>query len=278
MKGGLPLTVALLVAAIGCSRGDGEEPPPPTEGAAAPQAEPSTPPLVTGGRVESEREALVLGSGRVLAVHVREGDRVSRGDLLVELAGDAAVSDYEDAARLSSEAAALAAEAALAGMERAEALFEAGAISARALDAARSSAAAAVGELDMAEAELGEASAMRSAATVTAPFDGVVGRIRAREGETAEGPLVLVVGEGRLLVRAMLPEMALGQVRPGDVATFTPDAQGVTGAAGTVTSVASAVDPVTGLVPVTVTLEEGSDIPSGTPGRLTLARRGAGRH
>ncbi len=165
--------------------------------------------LVLTGRVRPMARPQVgaTASGRVVQLLVREGDRVSAGQLLARIddrqqtamlsESRAALSSAAARARSTLEQAELAAATAVRDAARARALFAQGAISERDLQEAERAASSAVAELDAARARSGKAE--------TAPL-AEVARARAAVA-AAEAQLALTritaPAAGRVLTRAV---------------------------------------------------------------------------
>lgn len=210
-------------------------------------------------RVEACDEALLFGSGRVTGVFVEEGDSVAAGQILVGLSGDALVDGAVSAGLSGVDAAGVEASNAEAAYRRCSELFEAGALSSEQMEGAETAMLASRSALQAARAGLYGALSGRSASTVDAPFDGVVGRVWASEGMMAGSePLVMVTGGEGFVLRALLPERYIGSFGIGAQARFETSALPGEVFGGAVTSVSPAIDPVTGLLPVTVTLDDPS--------------------
>lgn len=228
-------------------------------------------------RVEACDEALLFGSGRVTGVFVEEGDSVSTGQVLVGLSGDALVDGAVAAGLSGLESAEVEASNAEAAYERCRELYEAGALSSEQLEGAETVMLASRSALQAARSDLYGALSGRSASTVDAPFDGVAGRVWANEGMMAgNDPLVMVTGGGGFILRALLPERNIGIVAAGEPAMFETSSLPGESFIGTVTSVSPGIDPVTGLLPVTVTLEDGDGLIPGLYGTVRIDPGGRG--
>ncbi len=255
---GICAALILVCACGGGSPGTGDASAVPVPSDAAP-GEHGT--ISASVRVEACDEALLFGSGRVTGVFVEEGDSVTAGQVLVGLSGDALVDGAVAAGLSGVEAARVEASNAEAAYRRCSELFEAGALSSEQMEGAETAMLASRSALQAARADLYGALSGRSASTVDAPFDGVVGRVWASEGLMAgPEPLVMVTGGGGFVLRALLPERYIGSFEIGDPAGFETTALPGEVYGGVVTSVSPAIDPVTGLLPLTVTLDD----PSGT--------------
>jgi multidrug efflux pump subunit AcrA (membrane-fusion protein) len=86
----------------------------------------------------------------------------------------------------------------------------------------------AAADLARAEAALDNAKVTLSYATLTAPISGVIGSVSTQEGETVAAGLnsptfVTIIDLNRLQVDAMVDEVDIGKVHPGQKAVFTVD-------------------------------------------------------
>jgi RND family efflux transporter MFP subunit len=148
----------------------------------------------------------------VIAVSVREGDRVRRGQELVRLeAGE--LDDAVQAAAAGVSAAEVAASAQREATARDRVLVEAKAISQEEWDRSRANAAAAEARLLVAREALDSARRRRAYAVLEAPFDGAVSVRSVDPGDLASPgkPLLTLVRQGGVRVRVKLPaEMLAG--------------------------------------------------------------------
>ena len=183
-------------------------------------------------RVGAER------AGRVASIERREGARVKRGELMIQLDPSTAQNQL-DVAQRDVEAAAAVVEAARAAAtlarqqhDRNTRLFADQLISAGEMDQSRTRLESAAADLQGAEARQQRArSALRLAQNeldhlrVLAPFDGVVGERMVEVGESVVPgqPVLEVVSLDRLYVSAPLDEMDIGRVREGLPARVTLD-------------------------------------------------------
>lgn len=208
-------------------------------------------------RLEPMREALLFGAGRITGVPVQPGDTVRAGEALVELSGDPVAMAERDAAARRVDARQVELDNARRDLQRAVDLHRSGALSTRGLEGAETALAGAEAALEAARAELAGASASLGATTVTAPFDGMVGRVWARRGEMAGSrPLVQLLDGDSLRARLLLPRRYAGTVRAGAAASFVVSGGGDSQLFGTVTSVGGGLDPQTGLLAVEVVFED----------------------
>jgi membrane fusion protein, multidrug efflux system len=230
--------------------------------------------VAVSARLESEDEALLFGSGRVTCIHVEEGDFVQSGQILVSLSGDAVVDGAVVAGRATADAARIEADNSERQLQRCLELFEAGAISEQDLEGARASAAAAGAMYRATMAEYAGSTSGRDASIVQAPFPGVVGRVWAREGSIAgQEPLLMLTGGEGFVARALLPERFLGTIEAGAPARFETEALPGTGFEAQVVSVSPSIDPVTCLLPVTVSISDPDGrLASGLYGTIFISR------
>jgi RND family efflux transporter MFP subunit len=264
----------LLLVLLACG-GAGDEPASGSRQSTAPDPEGASPEAVfVSVRIEAEQEALLSGTGRITEVLVEEGDSVRTGQILVGLSGDRMAASAVSAGAQEVEAARITALNCEREFERCSDLFLVGALSAMQLDGAQTAVIAAGSSLQAARAGASGALAGQSAMTVQAPFDGVVGRVWAREGNLAGGePLVIVTGGRGYIVHALLPEREIGWIEPGAHAVFVTSALPDVSFEGIVTSASASLDPVTCLLPVTVQVTDHDGLLApGFYGTLSISR------
>lgn len=183
------------------------------------------------GVAEPMQQAMVSTKlmGSVTAVHVHEGDRVSAGQVLVEIdardltAKAAQVSaSIADAEAMHKEASAHAA--------RFTALYNDSAATKAQYDAAMTGLARAEAGLRAAKAGAGELDAVRSYATVRAPFSGIVTMRHADPGAFAAPgmPLVTVQDASSLRLSVSAPSNAVRGLARGAKLSATIDGRPVT--------------------------------------------------
>lgn len=218
--------------------------------------------ITTRGKVAAAEEMqLSFKTGGLIArVHVRDGERVRAGQLLAELALD-------EISAQAAQADALAAKAER-DLARAQNLFTDEVISLETLQNART------------QAELAQ-SGQRAArfnlrySQIIAPQDGVILRQWVQERElVAPGQSVLTLGADAkgYVVRAALSDRELVQVALGDMARGELDAFPNRILNGVVNEIAGAADPVTGLFPIEILLENPDDLrlSSGLVAKVTV--------
>jgi RND family efflux transporter MFP subunit len=151
-------------------------------------------------------------------------------------------------------------------------LFEAGGISEQQLEGSLTAVDAAEAQLNQAYAGYSQARSTRDNAWISAPFDGLVGRIWARPGNSSgSSPLLSISNNSTIVARVLLPEVDLLDLRPGLPAFVTLAALDSESFPGVVTSAASSVDPMSGLVAAEITFADpDSRLRPGMAGRVTI--------
>jgi RND family efflux transporter MFP subunit len=284
---GLLLALALAAATAGCHGEPAAAPPP-----AAVRA-----PLATAERIELPRSVAVWGTvtakrtaalssrvtAPVAAVHADTGDRVARGQLLVEIDPAAAAGQLAQARGGLGQA-----EAALALAERNhrryQALADADAASALELDQARTELDRARSAVEQARGAVAAAGSVAAEARVVAPFAGRVVRREVEVGDLAVPgrPLLVIESEGGRRLALAVPEGAVAAAGLG-LGAMVPvrlDARPDLGElAGTVVEMTPGADPAAHAYTVEIGLPEvdGAPAPSGTAGRGRIELPGAGR-
>jgi macrolide-specific efflux system membrane fusion protein len=192
---------------------------------------------VVGAEVKVGSQA----SGVVERLHVREGDRVERGQLLAELDRRELLARRDQAAAVLESARASAAQAA---REQARARRLAAAQVLAQSDLERAEGGAAVAEASVAEAaaRLALSQVQLAQARITAPISGVVASVATEEGETVSATLaaptfVTIVDLDRLELWAYVDETDIGRIALGQAASFGVDAYPDRTFEGTVTAI-----------------------------------------
>jgi membrane fusion protein (multidrug efflux system) len=160
-------------------------------------------------------------AGELVAVAVREGESVKRGQML------ARIDPTEVRARVAArEADVQAARAQLVWAEKnrdqQKALLEKTFISQSAFDNIQSNYDVAAARLRAANAELALARKSQGDAVLTAPFSGVVSLRHAQPGERValDAKVISLVDLSRLQLEASVPPAAIGQVQVGQTMNF----------------------------------------------------------
>ena len=163
-----------------------------------------------------------VGGYRVAEVYVDVGDRVARGDLLVELSTALLKAEVatKDAALKQRDAARLNAEVAL---DRARELAGRQLVSEAEIDLLESEALAAAAAVEAARADLETSRLRLQFASVTAPDDGVITSRTVTVGQIAQAgaEMLRLLREGRIEWRGDVPEMRLAEVDAGQSVTVT---------------------------------------------------------
>jgi multidrug efflux system membrane fusion protein len=222
---------------------------------------PAFPSIRTNGIVANADEfrlSFKVG-GVVQSIAVNAGDRVRRGQKLAEIEQTEIAAEVEQARQ--------AHEKAKRDLERGERLYRDSVITLEQLEDLRTQTAVAAAALRAAEFN-------RSYASIVAPHDGIVLRRLAEERElVAAGAPILVLGAQAkgFVVRASLSDRDIVQVSTGDAVQVRLDALPDDVVPATITEVASAADPATGLFTIEATLDE-VELPlkSGLVAKLTI--------
>ncbi|MDY7233049.1 efflux RND transporter periplasmic adaptor subunit [Hyalangium rubrum] len=227
------VVVAVAVAAAGCGGSSKSAPPPAAAQVAqkpvgvkaltpAPQLEASV--LRATGSVRSKQEATLSaqGSGTLMRVSVKVGERVKRGQVLAQL-DTSNTRIAADQARAAKAAADAALDGATTEVERARALTEAGSLARASLDKAEVGYRQAQAQAAQAAAALANANEVLRDATLTAPFDGVITSRNRNEGDyVSTGTAIFgLVNTQELEVRVPVPEAFVDRVKQGSVVKGT---------------------------------------------------------
>lgn len=194
----------------------------------------------------------------VREVHIREGQNVARGDLLVSLDARADEANIRKAeAQVAKDRADLA--TAVRNLERQRELFAQKFISQSALDAAQNQVDTLNGQLAVDQAELEAVRVARGYTEIRAPFAGRTGVINVRAGSLVQPgatspPLVTVTQIDPVAVSFTLPEKELAVLQQalaaGPVEVTATTQSGGPPHKGRVSFVDNAVDGVSGTIRV----------------------------
>jgi RND family efflux transporter MFP subunit len=210
------------------------------------------------GTVQPKLQAVIEAktSGRITRLPVTLGQSVKQGDVLVELA------TQEIQARL----------------DQANAAFRQAELDFNRTDNLRKQQAATQAELDAAQARysvakatVAEADALSGYAKILAPFDGVVARKLADEGDLAMPgkPLLELEGRAGLRLVADIPSLLTGRILPGAKLAVRVDTLPDT-ITGTLAEISPAADPASRTVCMKVDLPETAGLRTGQFGRLAV--------
>ena len=224
------------------------------------------------GTVQAKNEALIASRilATIAAIAVRAGDRVSTGDVLVEL------DSRELTARLEQQQQAVAAAAAAyteaqANFDRIRPLAERGVASRAELDRAQAALRTAQAELARARRGADEAQAALSYSAISAPFSGRISERYADPGDTATPgtPLLKLYEPARLRLEADVRESLATTLRRGQTLNVHIDALDITLAAQ-VDEIAPTADPGSRSFRVKVLLPSAANLYPGMFGRLSI--------
>lgn len=206
-----------------------------------------------------------IAGGRIAVMAVKEGDRVRRGQLLMQLWNDDQVAEqaFAQAQRLTAsrraEEVCTLAEAAQRERLRQEDLAQQGFVSAARVDAVRTEAQARAASCATAQADVAQAQARvavvgaaRQRTVLVAPFDGTVARIVGEVGEystpsppgVATPPAIDLIDDSCLTVKAPMDEVDAPRIAAGQPVRITLDALPGRSFPGTVRRVAPFVTAV----------------------------------
>jgi RND family efflux transporter MFP subunit len=191
--------------------------------------------------------------GDLLRVLVREGERVTQGQLLARFE-----SSEQESAQASAEADRVAAASELStaqwNLEQTNELFRAGAVSERDLKAAQQTLVSARARLAAAQARLRATSSVLRDTRIVAPTAGTVSRKLVESGEHVGrgAELFTVVRSDVLELAAAVPARQANAVRVGQTVHFAADGRAVD---GKVARVSPTVDPSTRSVTVYVQVQ-----------------------
>jgi len=212
------------------------------------------------GKIEAKLQVKVSADlpGKVLHLYVKEGDRVSKSQVMMQLddAQYRSARDQASAALSSGQArlreATAAQKASDSNYERQRALFQQKLLSEAEWDQATSENEAAHVAVATAKEEISRAQAALEGAIdnvnkcrFLAPFDGVVSALDVEQGEVVitgtmnnPGTEIMVVSDlSRMLVRADVDETDVVNMKLGQKAKITVDAMPDTSFVGTVTEI-----------------------------------------
>jgi len=168
-------------------------------------------------------------SAEIIKIYIKEGDRVEKGQLLVELD-----SQVYKALKEKAESTVMSAQATLkrteADYRRTEGLFQQNLTSQAELDAREADKLLAQSQLRQAEASLREAEDNLKKTRLLAPISGVVTKLNKEEGEIAVGsqfqadPIMTVSDLSRMEVLAEIDENDVVLISVGDTTKIEVDA------------------------------------------------------
>ena len=240
------------------------------------------------GTVKARNSSLIAAriAGTVTGVHVKEGDRVAKGKLLVTLeaaevtSGAAGARAGEEEALRGVEDARAREKLAAVTFERYQKLLQEQAVTRQEFDVRRMEKDVAAEGVARAEARLAQAregaksaGAIAGYTRISAPLAGIVTARPVEVGMTVFPgmPLLTVEEEGHYRLEVAAPASLAGKVKTGDPVNFSIDGIGA-GMSGKVAEVVPAVDPASRTFTVKVDVEA-KGIRSGVYGRALIPGR-----
>jgi macrolide-specific efflux system membrane fusion protein len=166
-------------------------------------------------------------TGKVEGLYANIGDRVKKGQVLVQLEQDDLRARVDQAAASYEEALATF-DKAKADLNRDKELADKGYITGQALDNLQNVHDVAKARLSKAKAELAYARTQLSYATIKAPISGTIASVTTQEGETVAAGLnsptfITIIDLNKLEVNAYVDETDVGKISEGQEALFTVD-------------------------------------------------------
>jgi len=181
------------------------------------------------GKVESESVSYITpraGGGQVRAIYVKRGDRVKRGQLILQLDNTLI---KQSAAAATQNIETLKSQAALAKSvyEKQKSLWEQNIGSEIQLMTAKTNADALASQLRAANEQLGMVKDQLAFTSIYSDVEGVAEEVNVKVGELFMGPgQIKVVNTAKLKLTAQVPENYAGKVKVGTELTLTfPDIQ-----------------------------------------------------
>jgi len=224
------------------------------------------------GTVRAEHIATVTSRvvATILQMRVSAGQRVARGEVLVEL-DDRDLRSRLEQAREAVRAAEATLSQALSNYKRDKPLFDQRVISAYDFENTETALKTAQANLDRLRQAQHEAEVSLSYAVIRSPFDGVVIDKLSEAGELAAPgkPLLSMYQQDRLWLEASVPEGQLARIRVGQAYTVRIDAFDRT-VRGRIVEIVQSSDPATRTVLARVRLEDPRDLLPGMFGRLLI--------
>ena len=181
------------------------------------------------GKVESESVSYITpraGGGQVRAIYIKRGDRVKRGQLILQLDNTLI---KQSAAAATQNIETLKSQAALAKSvyEKQKSLWEQNIGSEIQLMTAKTNADALTSQLKAAMEQLGIVKDQLAFTSIYSDVDGVAEEVNVKVGELFMGPgQIKIVNTSKLKLTAQVPENYAGKIKVGTELTLTfPDIQ-----------------------------------------------------
>ncbi|OOH91347.1 efflux transporter periplasmic adaptor subunit [Pasteurellaceae bacterium 15-036681] len=220
-----------------------------------------TPMISAVGSIRPNQGAMISAqvSGTITNILVKSGDRVKKGQLLVQVDSSA------ERATLKATEAQL--PTAKANFDRFRALVSSNSASKAELDNAQSTYNQILANIEALKAQI-------ERRQIYAPFDGVAGIVNVNVGQfiTTGTEIVRVEDQSQMRIRFTLPQTDLEQINIGQRVTAEIDALPGQTFPSRISAIDPAVDPSTGLINLEATVEEGQQkLLSGMFARLNVA-------
>lgn len=239
--------------------------------------------ISTGPRISGSLEAKKLAvlraetAGSVTEVKAELGDAVKAGQVLARIE-DTALRDAFSSAQSGLVSAEQEASLSQKQLERTQSLVKAGALSARDLELAQSAATSATARLSDARARAAASKKQLDAATVQAPFAGVVSQRAVNQGDVVApgAPLFSVIDPSSMRLSASFPSDEVGLISVGKEVQFEVRGYPNQTFTGQIERIAPAADPATRQIPVLVSIpNEGGRLIAGlfAEGRVAVQSR-----
>jgi RND family efflux transporter MFP subunit len=236
-------------------------------------------PLISGD-LTPERAATIRAeiTASVRQVHVEEGQRVTRGQLLATL-DESAIAERFRSARSRVNSAENSAAVARREAERARRLLQGGAVAERDVELAERALASADAELEDARAGLAAAEREWQRTRLRAPFSGIISMRNVSIGDVVQSgnELFEVVDPGSMRLEAGVPVSALGALEVGSSVQFEVSGYDGQEFTGRIARINPAVDPGTRQVRIVVKIPNAGTLVAGlfARGRVSTEQRQA---
>jgi multidrug efflux system membrane fusion protein len=196
-------------------------------------------------------------AGRLAEVLVREGDRVTKGQLLARFETNELQSRVNER-QSAVDAARADARWTARDLADKETLAKRNIVSQSALDAARSTAENKASMVAVAEAQLEIAQRSLVDAEVRAPFDGVIGERLANQGESLpiDGKILALLDTSHVEVAAMMPAADVVRLKVGQPATVNLEGFGDRAFKGGITRISPTAQAGSRSIPVYVEIAD----------------------
>jgi RND family efflux transporter MFP subunit len=217
-------------------------------------------------------------AGRLAEVLVREGDRVTKGQLLARFETNELQSRVNER-QSGLDAARADARWTARDLGDKETLAKRNIVSQSALDAARSTAENKASMVSVAEAQLEIAQRNLSDAEVKAPFDGVVGERIANQGESLpiDGKILALLDTSHVEVAAQMPAADVVRLKVDQPVTVTLEGFGDREFHGRITRISPTAQAGSRSIPVYVEISDRHDALRGglfAMGSVVVAEKG----